>query len=401
MRDRLTKDESGQVIVIVALLMTALLGAAALSIDVGAGHGAKHRLQGVAEAAALAAARDLPDATLPSPGTPGTCNPLPASQTGKDVCNLVTTNLAGSDLASSATVKWSKFNNDTSQIEVTVTAQSPTYLARVFHITAITVSAKAAARRTSAVAGIPQALFAGDTNCSHDGITLDKNNNTITGAAHSNGSLNVNGNNTSLGSGSYGGTPTVCSHPSAANFSGTLTYDPVAEAYPVTFGLPTPIVAGCCTQAQSAICTPGANVQNGANFTINSSSGGIYCATGTITVADGAKPSPVTLIAPKIVLPTSPDVADAPTLTPYYSSGGQSLLMYENGSYPIDFTTNKTDLTGVVFAPNAEVSFSKNNDVVHGFIEALNINIGMNSFSLFSGTGPTVGGIASSIAAVE
>jgi Putative Flp pilus-assembly TadE/G-like len=58
------KDESGQALVIVAVSLVALLGVTAFSVDLGMAYNAKAELQAAADAAALAGAQDLPNATL-------------------------------------------------------------------------------------------------------------------------------------------------------------------------------------------------------------------------------------------------------------------------------------------------------------------------------------------------
>jgi len=58
---RLLKEESGQAIVLLALVFTLLCGLAALSIDVGYMALAKAELQNAADAAVMAAAQELPD----------------------------------------------------------------------------------------------------------------------------------------------------------------------------------------------------------------------------------------------------------------------------------------------------------------------------------------------------
>lgn len=57
-------DERGQVVVLVALVLIVLLGAAALVIDVGRAYVAKRHLQASADAAATAGALELPDAAV-------------------------------------------------------------------------------------------------------------------------------------------------------------------------------------------------------------------------------------------------------------------------------------------------------------------------------------------------
>jgi Flp pilus assembly protein TadG len=60
---RKARGERGQVLVVVALALVALLGIAAFSIDVGYAYYAKRQLQSATDAAALAGAQDLPNAT--------------------------------------------------------------------------------------------------------------------------------------------------------------------------------------------------------------------------------------------------------------------------------------------------------------------------------------------------
>ena len=55
-----TRGESGQVFVFVAVILTALVGMAALVVDVGSWYQAQRKLQTAADAAALAGAQELP-----------------------------------------------------------------------------------------------------------------------------------------------------------------------------------------------------------------------------------------------------------------------------------------------------------------------------------------------------
>ena len=57
------RGERGQILAVVALALVALLGVAAFSIDVGYAYYAKRQLQSATDAAALAGAQDLPNAT--------------------------------------------------------------------------------------------------------------------------------------------------------------------------------------------------------------------------------------------------------------------------------------------------------------------------------------------------
>lgn len=60
---RRARDESGQVLMIAALLLPILLGMAAMAVDVGGYAAHRRQLQNAADAIALAASKDLPDAS--------------------------------------------------------------------------------------------------------------------------------------------------------------------------------------------------------------------------------------------------------------------------------------------------------------------------------------------------
>ena len=62
--NRLRKEESGQSLVMVVLLLSVLLSFSALIVDVGLLYAEKAKLQNAADAAALAGAQFLPDKTL-------------------------------------------------------------------------------------------------------------------------------------------------------------------------------------------------------------------------------------------------------------------------------------------------------------------------------------------------
>lgn len=63
MFDNQTNNDKGSVIVLLALMMTVLLGSCALVVDVGMAYVQKAKLQNVVDASALAGAQELPDTT--------------------------------------------------------------------------------------------------------------------------------------------------------------------------------------------------------------------------------------------------------------------------------------------------------------------------------------------------
>jgi Flp pilus assembly protein TadG len=380
--DRHAGDESGQAIVIVALLLAVLLGGAALSIDVGSLHASRDTLQQVAEVAAIRGSEDLPS----SPDSAKT-----------DALAVVTQNLAGTRLSHFSVAYDTSYLGNGNQLQVTITATVSNSFAGVIGISTSTVSASAAAKHTLASGGNPYALFAGNTVCS-GGVSVDKNNGNINGFVHSNGSVTVSGNNTAIPAVSY---QQGCSGPTSSQIGGgTVTTTMFSLPYPQTFGFPTTVQSSCCSQF--SICSG----HTSAVVTIASASSGVYCATSSITIADGTDTTAsggVTLIAPVINFPNTSGVGHAVTLTPYYPTAGDptSLLMYVTSAMPVAVQSNKTSLTGTLYLPSSDIEFSKNNDTLTGFLEARDITIDKNSIDVITGKGPSVGGTASSVSPTE
>jgi Putative Flp pilus-assembly TadE/G-like len=122
------KSERGQVVVLWVVSTVVLLGMAALVVDVGAWWRDKRRLQGTADAAALAGAQELPQ----SPGQARTVATNYANDNGGDV--------AGADI----TVSSGPSTNDT--IDVTARRTDPGFFSNVLGIGSANISAHAKAR---------------------------------------------------------------------------------------------------------------------------------------------------------------------------------------------------------------------------------------------------------------
>jgi hypothetical protein len=113
-------------------MFTVLIGVAAFSTDVGSWYTTQRKLQGAADAAALAGAQDLP--------VTGTA--------GSTATSYVNTNISGADA-------WSPtFAADSSWIDVALTKKAPSFLAKVFGIDSVTVHAHARAG-----VGTPGSIF--------------------------------------------------------------------------------------------------------------------------------------------------------------------------------------------------------------------------------------------------
>ena len=122
------RDSRGQAAVLTVLFLTVLLGASAMSIDVGSWYHAKRQLQAEADAAALAGAQALPDSTSDAQA-------LAIQYADKNGGVLDSSNIT---FASDVTP------NDT--IKVRMTAPAPGFFSKLFGISTVTVGANAAAR---------------------------------------------------------------------------------------------------------------------------------------------------------------------------------------------------------------------------------------------------------------
>jgi len=123
------RSDAGQAAVVTVVFMTALLGAVALVLDVGSWFRAQRATQSAADAAALAAAQELPEDT-------GTAGGL--------VTRYLTSNGGG---VGEFNFSSSKLANDT--VNVKVTRQAPGVFSKLFGIDSVSVHANASARSGS------------------------------------------------------------------------------------------------------------------------------------------------------------------------------------------------------------------------------------------------------------
>lgn len=131
---KLLKNESGQAIVLVALMFVVLFGFSAVAIDCGRVAIEKEQLQNTADAAALAGAQDLPNTST-------------AVSTAENYAEL-------NRAQSSETTATAPYNGDSTKIEVVCSRQVEYTFARVLGFNNTTVSAKAVASNTGASSGI-------------------------------------------------------------------------------------------------------------------------------------------------------------------------------------------------------------------------------------------------------
>jgi Flp pilus assembly protein TadG len=317
------REESGVVLVLVAICMVVFLGMAALAIDLGSFRQAQAQAQNAADAAALAAAQDLP-------GNPTTATVQANTYVQKD-------------LPGATAVVTTPYNSDSGQVKVTVNATTPSFAGRIFGVTSAAVSASAVAGVKTTSTPVVGPIFAGSTNCS--AITLQNNNNAQVGGIVTNGGVSVSGSNgTTDSSLSYG---PGCSAPTG---QAGVTFATIAQnnglvPYPIDY------------RSQTITCNAGESVTNtggtysygvsSLDFNNNQVLSGVYCAQ-NINLSDSKILSgSATFIADNF----GGGISDTGTLTPYFNH----LLLWQTGSSTMQLNSPTFVDGGVIFAPSAEI----------------------------------------------
>jgi Flp pilus assembly protein TadG len=352
---RRIKNQSGAILVLTGVMMVAFIGMAALAIDVGSFYQAQRQAQGAADAGALAALHDLPS----SPGTAST-----------DATNMVAQNYPGSTavVTTPATT-----GGSTSSIKVVVSQSTPAFFGQIFGITSANVSATAIASTPPGIT--PAALFAADTNCSHDGILIHHNDITIKGPVTSNSELTLQDTGMTFGATLYGG-PNNCaaSGTSGNTFQSRASH---SDVLPFPYDYTLPALTPACTSSVTG------------NHTMSTSDApGVWCVTGTITLPSGINLNGYTLKAANFSFG-----GNGITVTP--ASTGNGLSLWDTGTSNLDINIG-TFSGDVIFAPSAEVVLDSSPVTLTGFIEANDILLDTHPITI-NGTGPPSGGFAGAL----
>jgi hypothetical protein len=421
MREKLKDGQRGQALVLVVLAMAVMVGMAAIAIDIANWYQAHHRAQVVADAAALAAANCMVNQGITRSGSPD-CT------TTSDAANVATSYAA----TNGVTIPLSDVNFNSSTVTVTAPNPQPAFFAGLLGLHGAAPKAVAAATWTAGVSntctsteqasGACYFLFARDTNCSHNGLTLANNGNvTVKGGVWSNSGIDTSGadNNSHWGHARYGngaGCSWTQGHHNPQFASGPSQTAPI-NAWPRDY---TTVIK--CGGLSSYTCTgPGGTpsfcTQAAANFspldlTASGNANQVFCAYGTGT------PSDPTTWNGKIVVPASPGsynfsdsfiggyvsigVHSAGSLTAQLNTSLGGLLIYANGtdssstlSCPVTTpcsavlagTGGSANVTGDVFVPNGTANLSNQGTGTYtSFVEAQ--DVGLQAGGGMQGDGP-------------
>ena len=338
------RDESGVVVVWVALLAPVILGMAAFTVDISAWYQQHRELQTAADAAALAAARDLPG----SPSTAAT-----------DAQSYVDKNLSGATTNSTT-----PYSGDSATIQVTVSKPGTSFFSGVLGISAPTINATAVARNPQTTTN-GSFFYAGSTACGAMNITHGGDNFTK-GTLWSNGGITASGSSNTASTVFVGNS--TCAFPSQLTPPGSTAASTQAswpQALPAT---PSP-------------CTTSPINVNAAWLAANAP--GVYCTTGAVSVGVGN----TTISGYEFVSEASGNNAISVTQSgdTFTGVGTPSTIFYATrGGIAVN---NPTTVNGDLFAPSGLVTFNGGTTVETGFIEASTINLNNGPYT-FVGTGP-------------
>ena len=155
-RDSITKASPGQIIIMFAIMATALVGAVGLSVDLGVAFSQRRTMQSAADAGALAGARIVSKSKIAAPLSAQNDvvatvmqNTMALGAVGSIVCNYVEDD---GDVISPCTAT---VPGGASGVQVTVTESHPTFFIRVIPGAAQTVSTNATARANVKTLGFP------------------------------------------------------------------------------------------------------------------------------------------------------------------------------------------------------------------------------------------------------
>jgi hypothetical protein len=390
--------------VITAVMLVALIGLAALAIDIGSFYQAQRQAQAAADAGALAGADALGGGAS-------------AASVTTTATTLANTNYPSST-APTATV------NGTS-VTVNVANTAPTYFGQIFGITKENVGARAVASapvntNCSTPGSTCDAIFAMDSNCADNAITATRGSINVTGGVHSNGSIDdSSGGSTWSGPVTNGPAASGCTTNHNVNqetIQNGPTSGPVISNWPIDYSRLYPACNASgpvpCTGPADAkgIGTPSYCTVSGPSFTFTSQpSPGIYCAYGTgdprdpntyngaVAFNNGGFDVVGTFIAGTISVNAGinkllPYTAVNPTnhLIFYAASTSSTAVNYAAGGYPI---------SGDTFAPNGTIAVTAGINST-SFFEAQDVNLGAGGYTITGDGPPDTSGSSGGLAAL-
>jgi len=355
------KQEAGQSIILVAISVALLCGVVALVADVGMVSVSQGQLQNAADAAALAAARDLP--------TAATAKTTAVKYAGYN------------GVAAADTTATTPYNGNANRIEVVCKETVNYTFARVIGLNSTVVSARAVAEKSGGGGGcFGYAVFSGGNSLLLGMYSSALN---VTGSVHSNYSLMITGSSqtitgnaeavTSLNS--YVSSITIggVAQGASIDIQGSSINVPNRLTSPAAFIAMPDFSAEVKTEATAAgNASTGNKTFFGTNFNVDAS----YYVDGNVQVAASTFAGQGTICATKdISMSGSMLEANSGTAVCLYSTGGN-----------ISLSTSNLTINGTLYAPNGKIGIYASNINIYGRVIAKEIIITGSNVNIISGS---------------
>lgn len=355
------KAESGQSIVLIAILLTVLCSFVALSVDLGLVYMERSNLQTAADAAALAGAKDLPNAT-----TAKNTAVYYAGQNGIGSANVTVT---------------SPYGGDATKIEVVCTQTVEYTLARIMGFTSRKVSARAVAEKTGMGGGpFGFAVFSGSPSAT---LSINGSNQYIGGSAGTNYKFSMNGSNQTITE-NLQAVSSVTANGSKITIGGTCQGSSISvngssinigdKEYSAAPVLEMPDFAATIQAEATAAGTAykGNKTYNGSNIKVNSP---IYI-DGNLTVNGSNFTGTGIIIASGNITFNGSNLENSGSCVCFYSESG-------------DITINGSNITldGIVYAPNGTITMNGSNQTINGRVIGDKVSFNGSNIHIFSDSG--------------
>jgi Flp pilus assembly protein TadG len=415
------RDERGQVIPIVAIMMVVFVGLLTLTVDLGSYDQAQRQTQATADAAALAGSYDLPTST---------------TQAIADAQKYVTANFPGVPTTQPCTagqpgtcITFPTATPANSQIKVVVTVSTPTFFGKFLGLNKEAVGAsavaaeKAGANSCATPGSTCYAIFAMDSSCvsGHYGITLSGGGNTINGGIFANGNIYANNGGSSYGPSTYGPTtPAPACTWTNEGGGGTWASGPTSESaivatWPIDYSTDFPACTGTACTGQGGTPSACTQASTSTSWSLTPVAGNIYCDVGGGTPGTpstwngaisfgscGSTSSP--LVASYVAASVSITAGGCDLEACGYSAAGYtastcSAAAPTTANYPLMYAvgTSSTAINGGgggsyfdgdLFAPNGTITFNGGGDTT-SFLEGKDV---VYSGGGLTGDGPSTSG---------
>ncbi len=354
MRVNYFKNEEGTIIIIVALLITVLIGVCAFVIDLGRVTIEKEKLQNAVDAACLAAAQDLP-------------NTSDATDTANRYIAL--NGYEPSDISID-------FSDSNYTINISSSKEIVYFFARSIGYENISVHPSASATRENLGAAFNNTLFSGSTSKT---LTMNGSGLYIEGNAHSNYKFTINGSDQTI-TGACEAVSTLKTNGSNINIGSTITNASVDDMPDFSDEIE--------SQAEEAgQAYMGNQTFNGSNISIDSP---IYV-DGNVTINGSNFMGKGCIIATgNITFNGSNQNSSTDDAVCFYSKNGNITM---NGSSAV--------IDGILYAPNGTIIMNGSNQTVNGRIIGNEISLNGSNIKIISGTNELLSLPSSSVRLTE